>query len=170
MVGPSGTGKTTIQKELETRYGLKAVESYTSRKPRYEGEEGHIFVSREEILGFPDKVAFTDYNGNLYCATQSQVDECDIYVIDVDGVKEFRRLYHGKKTPIVFGLTLSETTCYNRMIERGDTWEAAAERIMNDRKAFAELRDIADVTMTTAAVSPETVADNIMNYIKSAAA
>lgn len=49
IVGPSGSGKTTIANELKATYGYKAVESYTTRPPRYEGERGHIFVSDEEF-------------------------------------------------------------------------------------------------------------------------
>ena len=162
LVGSSGTGKTTIQRELAKEFGLKALESYTSRAPRYEGEEGHTFVTREEILAFPDIVAFTDYNGNLYCATESQVEESDVYVIDVDGVKEFQRLYHGKKTPVVVGLFVSEQICYERMIKRGDSEEAAKARIENDKRAFADMSEFCDVLVDTSSVSPKLLAEIIM--------
>lgn len=165
LVGRSGTGKTTIQKELEKEFGLKAVESYTSRAPRYEGEEGHRFVTRETILAFPDKVAFTDYNGNLYCATESQVDECDVYVIDVDGIKEFRRLYHGKKCPIVIGLHVSEQICYERMIQRGDSIESAKARIENDKRAFSDMEEVCDFLVDTSSVSPKLLAELIMGLV-----
>lgn len=165
LVGPSGTGKTTIQKELEKEFGLKAVKSYTSRAPRYEGEEGHLFVTREAILAFPDKVAFTDYNGNLYCATESQVDECDVYVIDVDGIKEFRRLYHGKKMPVVIGLCVSEQICYERMIQRGDSVESAKARIENDKRAFAGMNEVCDCLVDTSSVSPKLLAEIIMSLV-----
>ena len=162
LVGPSGTGKTTIQNELAKEFGLKALESYTSRAPRYEGEKGHIFVTREEILAFSDKVAFTDYNGNLYCATESQVDECDVYVIDVDGVKEFRRLYHGEKTPFVVGLFVSEQICYERMIQRGDSEESAKARIENDKRAFSAMGEVCDFMLDTSSMSPKLLAELIM--------
>ena len=37
IVGCSGSGKTTITEQLEQKYGLKSIQSYTTRKPRYEG-------------------------------------------------------------------------------------------------------------------------------------
>ena len=56
IVGCSGSGKTTITEQLEQKYGLKSIQSYTTRPPRYDGETGHIFISNEEknrfIFGF----------------------------------------------------------------------------------------------------------------------
>ena len=45
FVGKSASGKTTTADLLEKRYGHKQVYSYCTRKPRYEGEIGHIFIS-----------------------------------------------------------------------------------------------------------------------------
>ena len=49
FVGKSASGKTTIVNLLEKTYGYKAVESYTTRKPRYDGERGHIFISEGDF-------------------------------------------------------------------------------------------------------------------------
>ena len=49
IVGESGSGKSTICDELTKRYGLKQVESYTTRPRRSEDEDGHTFVSDEEF-------------------------------------------------------------------------------------------------------------------------
>ena len=49
IAGPSGSGKTTIAEELKKRYGMKVLESYTTRAPRYEGETGHIFVTPKKF-------------------------------------------------------------------------------------------------------------------------
>ena len=48
LVGPSGSGKSSVAQELERRYGLKEVVSYTERPRRYLGEKGHIFVTPKE--------------------------------------------------------------------------------------------------------------------------
>ena len=49
IMGASGSGKTTITEQLEQRYGLTSIQSYTTRAARYVGEKGHIFVSDEEF-------------------------------------------------------------------------------------------------------------------------
>jgi len=166
LVGPSGSGKTTVQEVLRREYGLKPLDSYTSREPRTPNERGHLFVSREELLALPDKVAFTDYHGNLYCATTAQVEECDTYVIDLDGIKAFKSLYKGKKTPVCIALDLSEEVRLNRMMKRGDSEEFARSRIETDRKAFAEMRAMSDVIFHVEDKSPEELAERIASLLK----
>lgn len=163
LVGRSGTGKTTVQQLLE-EVGLIPLESYTSRPPRYEGEKGHIHVTREEILAFDDKVAYTEFDGNLYCATASQVDNSDIYVIDLDGIEVFKREYKGKKKPIVIGLTLSPRECLQRMLKRGDSVISASNRIEHDKKAFAGLKDKVDVVIDTTNRTAGQVATEVLLY------
>lgn len=160
LLGPSGSGKTTVQKELEL-LGCKPLDSYTSRLPRYEGEEGHIFVSREEILEMPEKVAFTDFGGNLYCATKQQVDDCDVYVIDVGGVKMLKKNYKGERSFLVVGLQLSETDRLNRMKQRGDEENYANYRIEHDRKAFLGYQQECDIIFHTRKFSAKEIAAKI---------
>lgn len=38
VLGASGSGKSTLCAELEKRFGLKSIPSYTTRQPRFEGE------------------------------------------------------------------------------------------------------------------------------------
>ena len=35
IIGASGSGKTTITEQLEQRYGLTSIQSYTTRAARY---------------------------------------------------------------------------------------------------------------------------------------
>lgn len=44
IVGKSGSGKTTIAKELE-KLGYNIIHSYTTREPREENEWGHTFIN-----------------------------------------------------------------------------------------------------------------------------
>jgi hypothetical protein len=67
IVGTSGSGKTTqteyirdaIRKIFEARGikadGLRCVESMTTRKPRFEGETGHVFLSKEEFDSYTEE-------------------------------------------------------------------------------------------------------------------
>ena len=82
VVGESGSGKSTICNLLTTRYGLKQVESYTTRPMRYEGESGHTFVNDAEFDALDNMCAYTVFDGYKYGATQEQVDNADLYVID----------------------------------------------------------------------------------------
>lgn len=138
IVGPSGTGKTTFTEALCEK-GYKTISSYTTRPARHEGETGHIFVSKEEFDDLENKVAYTLYNGNEYCATQAQVDDADLYVIDPAGIDYFKRTYKGTKKPIVVYLKCPEPVRILRMFIRGDSADAIDARITTDRVEFKDV-------------------------------
>ena len=87
LVGPSASGKTTIAEKLESTMSLKSIQSYTTRLPRYDGETGHTFISDNDFDNLKDIMAYTEYNGHRYCTTKEQIDNADIYVVDVPGVE-----------------------------------------------------------------------------------
>ena len=144
IVGCSGSGKTTITEQLEQKYGLKSIQSYTTRKPRYNGETGHTFVSDEEFDELTDMVAYTEFAGNRYCATAEQVENNDLYIIDPKGVDFFMKTYKGSKTPKIIFINSDLTTRYERMKSRaeenGSTYmeavKSSLERITNDVVEF----------------------------------
>lgn len=136
LVGKSGSGKTTVAEYLEKHYGMKMLESYTTRAPRYDGERGHEFVSHEFYLKPSHKVAHTYFDGNHYWATQEQCDASDVYVIDPDGVKAFRRNYNSPRPYVVMYLKVNAVTRLLRMMKRGDGLKKSISRIIHDRKKF----------------------------------
>lgn len=138
IVGASGSGKSAISRILQKDYGLKAVQSYTTRPPRYEGEEGHIFITEDEYreLAF-SSVACTEIGGYHYCATERQVDTNDLYVIDPAGVMWLDLCYGGSKTPVVLYIDASRKVRKERMYKRGDSPKEVAFRLRHDRKEFA---------------------------------
>ena len=120
IVGCSGSGKTTITEQLEMKYGLKSIQSYTTRPPRYDGETGHTFISNDEFDKLTDMVAYTEFAGNRYCATSEQVENNDLYVIDPNGIDYFMKSYKGKKTPKIIFIDSDLTTRYDRMVKRAE--------------------------------------------------
>ena len=144
IVGCSGSGKTTITEQLEQKYGLKSIQSYTTRPKRSENETGHIFVTNKEFDKLTDMVAYTEFAGNRYCATAEQVENNDIYVIDPKGIDFFMKSYNGSKTPKVIFISSDMTTRYERMKsgaeENGITFTEAVNsslsRITNDVVEF----------------------------------
>lgn len=133
FVGKSSSGKTTIASILEAKYGYKQVFSYTTRSPRYEGEIGHIFVSEEEFQELGELAAYTFYNGSHYGTTVHQLDECDIYVIDVPGVETLFDRYTDRPICIVY-FDASIPTRIHRMIYRGDGDRAIIHRLLQDEE------------------------------------
>lgn len=88
VTGDFCVGKDTVADILVDKLDANKILSYTTRKPRYEGEDTHEFCTRQEFEQFDDVVAFTEIGGALYGSRRSQFidDEINIYVVDHKGV------------------------------------------------------------------------------------
>lgn len=134
LVGESGAGKTFFYDVLRLR-GWKVVDSFTTRPPRFPGEKGHTFVSTEEFNSIrSDLLAYTMFNGYEYGTTKQQIEDCNFYVIDPDGVKYLADKIGRDNFTVVY-IYASEEIRFKRMVEdRGET--AAIQRINHDREKF----------------------------------
>ena len=179
IVGCSGSGKTTITEQLEQKYGLKSIQSYTTRQPRYDGETGHIFISDEEFDKLTDMVAYTEFAGNRYCATAEQVENNDLYIIDPKGIDFFMQSYKGSKTPKIIFISSNLTTRYERMVGRAETKgkshqeaiESSLTRIVNDAGEFYDYIQgqawVDYVCKNNSNDKLEDIVDKIFDYISS---
>lgn len=145
IVGKSGTGKSTICGYLEADYGVKELRSYTTRPRRGADDNSYIFVSDEEFDNLDGIVAYTEYNGYRYCATEKQIEECDTYIIDPDGVDYFLKKYTGKKIPMVVYIATPESIRGRRMAYRGQSDEEINNRLELDTRVFCNVEDYATV-------------------------
>ena len=144
LAGPSGSGKSSVARELTKRFGLKEVWSYTERPRRYPDETGHIFVTPEEFDAAGPMCAFTIYNGYRYGVPQSVVDNSDIYVIDPAGIAYMQHSYKGSKGIVVIGIWAPAEVRAERMIARGDNPDEVYARIKYDKSAFSALHLMSD--------------------------
>lgn len=143
LVGKSGSGKTTLEKML-VEVGFKSVKSYTTRPKRTEDEDNHTFVSKEEFDALENKIAYTNFNGYEYCATKEQLDNATVYVIDPAGVEYLKQSGYDRELFIIY-LETWGSTCMTRMLDRGDDYGKAKQRVANDEKEFALFGDKADI-------------------------
>lgn len=135
FVGRSASGKSTIADLLVKQYAYKQVWSYTTRKPRYDGEPNHIFISKEEFNNLGELAAYTLYNGNEYGTTFEQLCLDDIYVIDVPGVETLLSNYEKINRPIrIIYFDASVVTCIDRMIDRHSSDMEIVSRLHNDHE------------------------------------
>lgn len=147
LMGPSGCGKTSVSNCLEMK-GLASVKSYTTRKPRYKGEEGHTFISESLFKKYESEmISKTTFSGAHYGITPELLNQSDIFVVDPAGVKELKKNYKDRPV-VVIGLECSRNTCKKRMLERGDSLENANKRIKHDQKAFENYLNYADVIVS----------------------
>ena len=134
FVGKSASGKTTVADFLCKKHGYKQVWSYCTRHPRYAGEIGHIFISDEEFDNLGEMVAYTEYNGHRYGTTAEQLDQCQIYVVDVPGVKTLLERYKTDRQIVILYFSANVCTRIHRMIDRDDSDMAIISRLLQDEK------------------------------------
>ncbi len=148
VVGESGSGKDTLVNAVCEKYGYKKLISYTTRPMRNDinDRKSHIFVTNEEFNKLENIVAYTEFNGYKYCATQEQVEQADFYIIDCEGVKYLKEHYKGDKDIITVHIDVPTADRFLRMRKRDDTFKAM-DRINHDNEAFAEVNDLCDITI-----------------------
>ena len=169
LIGESGSGKNTVQDNLEKLYGCVPLLSYTTRPKRTPNENTHTFVTMEEfeqIVKNETVVAFTNFDGNLYCATDKQLEQSDVYIIDVKGLQTLLDLKFEKAIDIPFVtvyLQVPEEERIKRMKKRGDSKQAIKQRIKHDRIAFKCASEFCDYTIDN--VDSIVTAKMIYNYV-----
>ena len=153
ILGKSASGKSSLVDRACKELGLKAIPSYTTRKPRYEGEQGHTFVTDEEYGELKDIIAENTFCGNKYCVTLEQIEnpEYTLYVIDCKGVECFKQMYKGNRKVYTVQITCDEKIRVERLKHRYakickdeiETLNKVIERLIADSEEFEDIDRIA---------------------------
>lgn len=167
IIGESGSGKSTIADKLEEMYNLKTIQSYTTRQPRCENEKGHIFVSKKQFDSLTDKIAYTKFNDNEYCATAEQIENGHLYVIDPKGLAQLKKNYNGSKKIFTIYIKCKLADRYERMRTRGNTCDESIMRILNDIDEFRGYDKYCDfVIQNNNSDKIECVVEKIWEFLK----
>lgn len=92
LIGPSGSGKTLSADYIKDTYNINLVRSYTTRKPRFDGENCHTFLSNEEfdLLETDNMLAPTSYGNDRYCSMVDDVEYKNVYVVSEESFDYFK--------------------------------------------------------------------------------
>ena len=123
---------------------MKSIPSYTTRKPRFEGEQGHTFVTEDEFDKLKDILAYAETDDYRYAVTKEMLEDeqYSIYVIDMTGLKYLYEHYHGNRPIISVFIDSDVYNRFNHMMKREDSRsheekiKAALARIEHDAVEF----------------------------------
>lgn len=183
ILGESGSGKDTLVEYTlkEFKLDLKPVLSYTDRPIRQGEQNGkeHIFLSKEEMTEFlnsnkKDIAAYTQIGetGYRYCAMTSVIDRSDIYIIDPNGLKEFKERTGDRYNIVSIYIDCPLKERRKRTEGRSDAASKFEARVAAESNQFAKFREehgydhvIDNGSMSTIYRSAMTLAD-IFRYYK----
>ena len=153
LIGESGSGKSTIEREICRRFGLKKVVSYTTRPMRdgeVDGYDYHFvsedkFKQMEDNGEFAETTVFRDWH---YGATIKDVVASDVFVIEPIGLRKLlgRRNELGV-TIIPIYICVPERSRMIRMLQRGDNIDEVMRRVGNDRETFKGVNELVEHTV-----------------------
>lgn len=152
ILGESGSGKDTLVEYTlkEFKLNLKPVLSYTDRPIRQGEQNGkeHIFLSKEEMTEFltsnkKDIAAYTQIGetGYRYCAMTSVIDRSDIYIIDPNGLKEFKERTGDRYNIVSIYIDCPLQERRKRTNGRGDVSAKFEARVAAESDQFAKFRE-----------------------------
>lgn len=139
VIGRSGCGKDTLVNYMCQKYGLKKLNSYTTRPPRQNEEDTHIFISPEDVQKYQDDIiAYTKIGEFEYFATKSQLKDINFYIIDPKGVQDLENIPNLKEefSFIKLFIYLPEKERKKRIALRGDSEEAFLKRQEGEKQQF----------------------------------
>ena len=153
LVGASGSGKTTIAKELE-RLGYNIIYSYTTRNPRKIDEWGHTFIGKkdyaenydvstnymkyEQLYKYSPMIAHREIYDEVYFATKDQYQNkgSSIYVVCPDGARQVKQNVKDAEVLTIY-LQCDEYIRMCRMNEdKTRTAKSVSDRLEKDRDVF----------------------------------
>lgn len=165
LAGARGAGKTTIAEKLCEKYNWKILPTYTTRPKRTEDEQGHTFLTNEEFDQIPEeqRLAYTEHYGDRYCTTAEQIKDYDIFIIDLQGVRYFKREYKGEKKIFTIYLDISAEEQKKRLEERGETPENIKKYLQRDN----ETRNDEPMKMTAGLIIQNLNIENTISQMES---
>ena len=153
IVGGTGCGKSSVEKELIDRYGYKRMVSVTTRDMRY-GEvdgEDYWFVPKECFLDMVKKgkfIEYTEYNGNYYgtlAEYADKKDECYVAVVTPSGFRKLKEYYKAHNGDFVsIYLDVDEKTRAISCLQKGSDVLEVANRVLIDRGLFERIEGEVD--------------------------
>ena len=135
ITGAAGTGKTSVAKWLNKKYGLEKVVTHTTRPPRQGERNGvdYYFESPDSMrrLHLLEKV---QYDGHTYGSSKEALEKVwakgkdAVIVLDTAGAITYQQKL-GDQVQVIFLTVSHQRTLSRRLAGRGDLKQAIKSRL-----------------------------------------
>jgi len=168
FLGPSASGKTTLQKHL----GFDKIVTYTTRLPRNGENEGvdYYFTDKKTIIDMYEQgllIEYTEYYGNYYGTGRESIeriignDKNASIIVDEHGAKVLKENF--ASNVLMVGVDAPYEECRERLAERDDCNNDLRLKTYNEE--HDELLKWSDIIINNAKVN-WSKAFEIVNLIK----
>lgn len=146
IIGESGSGKSSVEKELEKNHNYHRVITYTTR-PKREGEQDgkdYYFVNDNSFLNLASHEFFvetTSFKGWYYGTPKDSCNEDSVIVVNPHGLRQLKS--KGIKFTS-FYIKVPREDRMIKMLQRGDDIEEAYRRSLSDVGMFTGIEDEVD--------------------------
>lgn len=180
LIGASGSGKSTIENILSTKYGYERIISYTTRRPRNNEKNGedYFFINNEtfeDMINSELFAEFDEYSQNRMYGTliSDYADGNKVVVLTPNG---FRRIKNNYKSDNIFSVLIDTNigTRIKRYIDRCgvdkfnyDDKNEIAARVERDFGMFLGMEKEVDLVVhNNENTNIDNVAKEIINELK----
>jgi guanylate kinase len=149
IIGCSGSGKSTIEKEL-VKLGYNNIVSYTTRPIRANetNHKDYHFIDDKEFHQLLSDEFFgehTNYNSWNYGIAKKDFQSNAIAVVEPYGFRQIKNISKQDKFPILsLFIDVPERVRLKRMVDRGDNLMEIFRRIFSDQGVFQGLQEEVD--------------------------
>ncbi len=148
LIGESGSGKDSIQKELVDHFGFHKIVTYTTRPPRageVDGETYH-FISDEKFEEMNNKLMFgetAEYRGWKYASAIEDYNDSAVIILTPHGLRKIKKMPLPLHIVSIY-VDVPRRERLIRILKRGDDIEEAYRRSLSDVGMFDGIADEVD--------------------------
>ena len=141
ICGRTATGKSSIAKKVCSDLGMTLLKSYATRpmRPGEEIESDHIFIKPEDVETYKNDIAaYTKIGDYEYFTTYERLKNCDLYVIDPNGIQSLLDKCGDMFRFVVIYIRAPRRSRFLRSQARGDSDAKIQKRIEAEAEQFGQ--------------------------------
>lgn len=143
LIGESGSGKSSIEKEL-IKFGYSKLVTYTTRPKREEDRDGitYHFITEEQFNDMVERGEFAEhatYNGWKYGTAKKDCTDNKVVVLTPHGLRTLKK--NNDLNIVSFYINVPRRDRLIKILQRGDNIEEAYRRSLSDVGQFDGIED-----------------------------